>query len=44
VEDLQSYEVIKQVQVCENTRRGDNDACSTWEFTHPWGSNVSSVR
>jgi hypothetical protein len=42
---LESHEVIKQVQVCENTRRGTGkDACSRWEFTHPWGSNVSSAR
>jgi hypothetical protein len=44
VNDLQSHEVIKQVQVCENTRRGENDACSAWEFTHTWGSNVSDAR
>lgn len=44
VNDLQSHEVVKQVQVCENTRRGDHDACSAWEFTHPWGSNVSDAR
>jgi hypothetical protein len=42
---LQSHEVIKQVQVCENTRRGTGkDACSGWEFTHGWGSNVSDAR
>jgi hypothetical protein len=24
-------------RVCENTRRGTGkDACSRWEFTHPW--------
>lgn len=44
VDDLQSHEVIKQVQVCENTKRGDNHACSAWEFTHTWGSNVSDAR
>ena len=39
------HEVIKQVQVCENTKRGTGkDACGRWEFTHPWGSNVSSVQ
>jgi hypothetical protein len=41
---LQPHEVVKQVQVCENTRRGDNDACSAWELTHPWGSSLSSAR
>jgi hypothetical protein len=42
---LQSHEVVKQVRVCENTRRGNHkDACSPWEFTHPWGANVSSAR
>lgn len=42
---LQPHEVIKQVKVCENTRRGNNkDACSPWEFTHPWGANISSAR
>lgn len=42
---LQPHEVIKQVQVCENTRRDNNkDACNPWEFTHPWGANVSSAR
>jgi hypothetical protein len=41
---LQSHEVIKQVQVCENTNHGTGkDVCSAWEFTHPWGSNVSSA-
>jgi hypothetical protein len=41
---LQSHEVIKQVRVCENTRRGTGkDACSGWEFTHPWGANVSAA-
>jgi hypothetical protein len=44
VNDLQSHEVIKQVQVCENTRRGEDDACSAWGFTHTWGSNVSDAR
>jgi hypothetical protein len=42
---LQSHEVIKQVQVCENTKHGTGkDACSGWRFTHPWGSNVSDAR
>lgn len=42
---LQSHEVIKQVRVCENTRRGTaKDACSAWEFTHTWGANVSDAR
>jgi hypothetical protein len=41
---LESHEVIKQVQVCENTKRGNGkDACSRWEFTHPWGANLSSA-
>jgi hypothetical protein len=41
--DLQSHEVIKQVQVCENTNHGTGrDACSGWVFAHPWGSNVSA--
>jgi hypothetical protein len=40
--DLESHEVVKQIRVCENTRRGDNDACSAWEMTHPWGANVSA--
>jgi hypothetical protein len=42
VNDLASHEVVKQIRVCENTRRGDDDACSAWEFTHPWGANVSA--
>ena len=43
--ELQSHEVIKQVQVCENTRRGTGqDACSGWSFTHPWGANVSEAQ
>jgi hypothetical protein len=43
--DLQSHEVIKQVQVCENTNHGTGeDACSGWVFTHPWGANVSEAR
>jgi hypothetical protein len=42
--DLRSHEVIKQVQVCENTNHGTGkDACSAWQLTHPWGSNVSSA-
>jgi hypothetical protein len=41
VNDLQLHEVVKQIKVCENTRRGDNDACSAWEF-HLWGSTVSA--
>jgi hypothetical protein len=42
---LQSHEVIKQVRVCENTRRGTGkDACSDWRFTHPWGANVSAAQ
>ena len=42
---LRSHEVIKQIRVCENTNHGTGkDACSGWEFTHPWGSNVSSAR
>jgi hypothetical protein len=40
-----AHEVIKQVQVCENTRRGTGkDACSDRECTHPWGANLSSAR
>jgi hypothetical protein len=35
---------IMQVKVCENTRRGDNDACSHWALTHNWGSRVSEAR
>jgi hypothetical protein len=42
VKHLQSHEAVKQIKVCENTRRGDNDACSAWELTHPWRSNVSA--
>jgi hypothetical protein len=42
--ELQSHEVIKQVEVCENTNHGTGkDACSGWVLTHPWGSNVSSA-
>ena len=42
---LESHEVIKQVRVCENTKRGNGkDACSPWEFTHHWGANVFSAR
>jgi hypothetical protein len=42
---LQSHEVVKQVRVCENTRRGTGkDACSGWSFTHPWGANVSEAQ
>lgn len=44
VDDMQSHEVVKQVQVCENTRRGDNDACSDWELHVPLRSNVSDAR
>ena len=41
---LRSHEVIKQVRVCENTRRGSGkDACSGWAFTHPWGATVSEA-
>jgi hypothetical protein len=42
--DLHPHEVIKQLQVCENTSHGTGkDACSGWAFTHPWGSDVSSA-
>jgi hypothetical protein len=44
VDDLESHEVVKQIKVCENTRRDDNDACSGWAFTHPWGPNASSAQ
>jgi hypothetical protein len=42
--DLHPHEVIKQIQVCENTNHGTGkDACSGWVSTHPWGSAVSSA-
>jgi hypothetical protein len=42
---LQSHEVIKQVQVCENTRHGTGkDACGAWELTDPWRSDVSDAQ
>ena len=45
VDGLESHEVIKQVEVCENSARGTaKDKCKGPEFTHPWGSNVSNAR